>query len=54
MQKKVFVKKKGPVLVRLYNFFLFFFGKINFVKYEVNHIRFLKTFYKETGKKTNK
>ena len=51
MPKKVFVKSKGPILVRLYNFFLFFFGRINFVKYEVDHIRYLKNFYKEREKK---
>ncbi len=51
MQKKVFVKSKGPILVRLYNFFLFFFGRINFVKYEVDYIRYLKNFCKEREKK---
>ena len=42
MLNKVFVKTKAPILVRLYNFFLLFCGKTDFIKYEVDCLKYLK------------
>tara|TARA_Y100000992_G_scaffold75466_1_gene47648 strand:- start:1660 stop:2070 length:411 start_codon:yes stop_codon:yes gene_type:complete len=53
MAKKVFVKSKAPVLVRVYNFFLLFCGRIHFIKYEVDCFKYLKFFSKEKVKKGN-
>ncbi|MFL3004939.1 MAG: sulfotransferase family protein [Candidatus Neomarinimicrobiota bacterium] len=53
MAKKVFVKSKAPVLVRIYNFFLLFCGRIHFIKYEVDCFKYLKILSKEKAKKGN-
>ena len=47
MSKTVFVKNKAPILVRLYNFLLLFLGRIHFIKYEVDCLKYLKMFSKE-------
>ena len=52
--KKVFVKSKSPFLVRVYNLFLFFFGKIHIIKYEVDCFKYLKIFSKEKEHNGNK
>lgn len=47
MKKKVFVKSKAPVLVRFYNFFLLFCGRIHLINYQVDCLKYLKFFSKE-------
>ena len=54
MSNKVFVKTKAPILVRLYNFLLLFFGRIHFIKYEVDCLKYLKMFSKEKVQTGNK
>ena len=53
MGKKVFVKNKAPILVRVYNFFLLFCGKIHLIKYEVDCFKYLKLFHKEKKQNGN-
>jgi len=56
MAKKVFVKSKAPALVRFYNLFLLFCGRVNLIKYEVDFLQYLKIFSKEkkqTGNQTS-
>ena len=54
MSNKVFVKTKAPILVRLYNFLLLFCGRIHFIKYEVDCLKYLKMFSKEKVQTGNK
>ena len=54
MLNKVFVKTKAPILVRLYNFFLLFCGKTDFIKYEVDCLKYLKMFSKEKVQNPNR
>ena len=54
MSNKVFVKTKAPILVRLYNFLLLFCGRIHFIKYEVDCLKYLKMFSKEKVQAGNK
>ncbi len=54
MLKKVFVKSKAPVLVRVYNFFLFICGRIHLINYKVDCLKYLKIFSKEKEKADNK
>ena len=54
MSNKVFVKTKAPILVRLYNFFLLFCGRVHFIKYEVDCLKYLKMFLEEKVQNPNK
>ena len=56
MPKKVFVKRKAPTLVRLYNLFLFFCSRLHIIKYQIDHQKHLKNFTEKNSeeKKSNK
>ena len=53
MSTKVFVKSKAPALVRAYNFFLLFCGRLHFIKYEVDCFKYLNIFSKEKKQTDN-